>query len=117
MAEDWGAVAADIAAALSDVGHTGTLIRSGGLGGDEWNPTPLPDVEHTVQLLGKTLSLMAVDGTAVQLDDRREMMAAGGIVPTNGDRLRIGDDTYTIVRAMPYAPGGVDLYYDLVLRG
>ena len=44
------------------------------------------------------------------------MMAVEGTVPTTADRIQIGAGTYAIVRCEPYAPGGVALYYDLVLR-
>lgn len=116
MAENWLGISAEVAAALADVGHTGTLIRKGATTGPEWEPVAGPDQRIAVNLLGDTIALGLVNGSAIQAGDRREMMAAEGTTPTPADRLQIGAVTYAIVRAEPYAPGGVALYYDLVLR-
>lgn len=116
MAEDWTGIAAEVAAALGDTGHTGTLIRPGTPTGPEWDQTPGPDQRIPVKLLGDTLALGLVNGTAIQAGDRREMMATEGTTPTPSDRLQIGTTTYAIIRAEPYAPGGVALFFDLILR-
>lgn len=116
MAENWLGIAAEFADALADVGHTGTLIRKGPTTGPEWAPVPGPDQRITINLLGDTIALGLVDGTAIRAGDRREMMAAEGTVPTTADRIQIGAVAYAIVRCDPYAPGGVDLFYDLILR-
>lgn len=116
MSENWGAIAAEVAAELGDVGHVGTLIRPGVPTGPEWNPTPGPDQRIPVKLLGDALALGLVTGTTIQAGDRREMMAAEGTTPTPADRMEIGGTTYAIIRAEPYAPGGEALFYDLILR-
>lgn len=116
MAENWLGIAAEVAAALADVGHTGTIIRKGATTGPEWEPVAGPDQRIAVNLLGDTIALGLVDGTTIRAGDRREMMAVEGTVPTTADRIQIGAVTYAIVRCEPYAPGGVDLFYDLILR-
>lgn len=116
MPENWTRTAAEIAAALGDVGHAGTLIRRGAPTGPSYDPTPGPDERVPVKLLGDTLALGLIDGTAIQAGDRREMMAAEGTTPTPADRMEIGATTYAIVRAEPFAPGGVAVYFDLILR-
>lgn len=116
MAEDWDAVAAEVAEALGDVGHTATMIRPTWTGPD-YDRQPGPDQRIPVRLLGDTLALGLVNGTTIQAGDRREMMAAEGVTPTPGDRLEIGTDSYAVIRCEPFAPGGVPLFYDLVLRG
>lgn len=116
MAEDWNAVAAEVAAALGDVGHQATILRAGVATGPEYDPTWGPDLEFPVTLLGDSLALGLIDGTAIQAGDRREMMAAEGVTPTPADRIQIGATIYAIIRAEPYAPGGVPLYFDLILR-
>lgn len=115
MAEDWQAIAAEVAETLGDVGHTATLLRPTFTGPDHDRQAG-PDQLIPVKLLGDTLSLGLVNGTAIQAGDRREMMAAEGTTPTPADRLRIGTTNYAIIRAEPFAPGGVALYYDLILR-
>lgn len=109
-------MAAEIAAALGDVGHSATLLRPGGFTGPEWDPEPLPPNELPVRLLGDMIALGLIDGSTIQAGDRREMMAAEGTTPTPADRLRIGSTEYAITRAEPFAPGGVPLFFDLILR-
>lgn len=116
MGEDWTSIAAEVAAAVKDTGHGATLIRKGPPTGPEWDQTPGADQRIPVNLLGDTIALGLVSGSAIQAGDRREMMAAEGTTPTPADRLQIGTVTYSIVRAEPYAPGGVALFYDLILR-
>lgn len=116
MAEDWQAIAAEVAGALGDVGHAATLLRKGEPTGPEYDPQPGPDLEIPVKLLGDTIALGLVNGSTIAASDRREMMAAEGTVPTPADRLRLDGIVYAIVRAEPYAPGGVPLFFDLILR-
>lgn len=116
MPENWLGIAAEVAGALGDVGHTATLLRPGPATGPEWSPMPGPDIEIPVKLLGDTLGLGLIDGATIQASDRREMMAAEGTTPTPADKLRIGATTYAIIRAEPYAPGGEPVYFDLILR-
>ena len=114
--EDWTAIAAEVAGAVGDVGHAATLLRRGIPTGPEYAQTPGPDRRIPVKLLGDTLALGLIDGSTIKASDRREMMAAEGTTPGAGDRLQIGTTIYAVIRAEPYAPGGVALFYDLILR-
>lgn len=113
--EDWQTIAAEVAGALGDVGYGATLVRATWTGPDHDRQAG-PDLLIPVKLLGDTLSLGLVNGTTIQASDRREMMAAEGTAPMPADSLRIGTTSYPIIRAEPFAPGGVALYYDLILR-
>lgn len=115
MAEDWQAIAAEVAGALGDVGYNATLVRATWTGPDHYRQAG-PEQLIPVRLLGDTLALGLVNGTTIQASDRREMMAAEGTAPTPADHLRIGTTNYAVIRAEPFAPGGVALYYDLILR-
>ena len=115
MAENWQAVAAEIAGALGDVGHGAKLLRPT-FTGPEYDQKPGPVQEIPVKLLGDMIALGLIDGSTITASDRREMMAAEGTVPTPADKLRIGSTVYAIARADPYAPGGVPLFFDLILR-
>ncbi|WP_157001468.1 hypothetical protein [Paracoccus sp. S4493] len=115
MAEDWQAIAAEVAGALGDVGYGATLVRHTWIGPDH-DRQPGPDQLIPVKLLGDTLALGLVNGTSIRASDRREMMAAAGTTPTPADHLRIGTTSYAIIRCEPFAPGGIALYYDLILR-
>lgn len=115
MAEDWQAIAAEVAGALGDVGYGATLLRATWTGPDHDRQAG-PDQPIPVKLMGDTLALGLVNGTTIRASDRRELMAAEGTTPTPADHLRIGTTSYAIVRCEPFAPGGVALYYDLILR-
>ncbi|AZV00270.1 hypothetical protein [Paracoccus kondratievae] len=115
MAENWTAIAAEVAASLADAGHTGTLVRAT-FTGPEWDQQPGPDERTPVKLLGDSIALGLLTGTAIQAGDRRELMAAEGVTPTPADRIEIDGVGYAIIRAEPYAPGGVPLFFDLILR-
>lgn len=115
MAEDWQAIAAEVAEALGNVGYTATLLRRT-FTGPEYDRQPGPDQLIPIKLLGDTLALGLVNGTTIQAGDRREMMAAEGTTPTPADRLRIGTTSYAIIHAEPFAPGGEAVYFDLILR-
>lgn len=78
----------------------------------EWGPSGLPHKRFLATSHKQTLA----NGTTIRASDRREMMAAEGATPTPADRLRIGATSYAIVRCEPFAPGGVALFYDLILR-
>lgn len=116
MSEDWMSIADEVTAALREVGFTATLIRPGLTVGPEWDPTPLPPTEHTLRVMQDTLGLGLIDGSTIRAGDLRLMCAAEGIRPTTADRLTVQGVTYAVVLCEPFAPGGVDLFYDLLLR-
>ncbi|WP_312526714.1 hypothetical protein [Paracoccus sp. (in: a-proteobacteria)] len=116
MAEDWIQIAAEVTGALGDVGHRATLLRPGSPVGPSHDQRPGSVVRIPVKLMGDSISLGMVDGTRIQMTDRREIMAAEGVVPAVGEHVEIGATVYEIRRAEPYAPGGEALYFDLILR-
>ncbi|MCB5411783.1 hypothetical protein [Pseudogemmobacter faecipullorum] len=116
MSEDWGQIAEEVTAALAEVGFTATLIRPGAPTGPSYDPQPGTPTTHTVTLMQDTISLGLIDGTAIRASDKLVMMAADGTVPTTADKITLGGKAMTIVRVEPFAPGGVDLFYEVLLR-
>lgn len=116
MAEDWTGIAAEVAAALAEVGFTATLLRRGAATGPEWDPAQGPDTPHPLTVMQDTLGLGLIDGSTIRAGDMRLMCAAEGIRPTTADRVTVQGITYAVVLCEPFAPGGVDLFYDLLLR-
>lgn len=114
--ENWSATSAEIASVLRDVGMSATLLRKGVATGPEWAPVFGPDTEHPVAVMQDEISLGLVDGETIRASDIRVMMAADGEAPTIADRLRMGGVEYAIARAQSFAPAGVAVYYDVVLR-
>lgn len=116
MPENWSHIAAEVAAALAEVGFTATLHRPGVVMGDEWEPIRGPDVVHSLRVMQDTLGLGLIDGSTIRAGDVRLMCAAEGIRPTTADRVTVQGVTYAVALCEPFAPGGVDLFYDLLLR-
>jgi hypothetical protein len=119
MAENWTSITTEVASALADVGFSATLYRPGGKTGPENDPTFLPATSHPITVMLDTISLGMIDGSVIHAGDKRVMMAAGGIVPTTADRVSLSSADATglsVVRVEPFAPAGVDLYYELLLR-
>lgn len=114
--EDWSATAAEVAAALDEVGFTATLTRPGAPTGPSYDPTPGTPTTHALRVMQDSLGLGLIDGTTIRAGDLRLMCAAEGIRPTTADRVTVAGVSYAIVRCEPYAPGGVDLFYELLLR-
>lgn len=112
MAENWPAIAAEVATALQEVGFTATLKRKGAKTGPEYAPVYGPDVEHNVTVMQDTISLGLIDGSMIRAGDKLVMMAAGGVVPTTADRIM----GMAVMRVEPFAPGDVDLFYEVLLR-
>lgn len=115
MSENWPAIAAEVAAALADVGFTTTLTRPGPTTGPEWAPVPGTPQTFTVTLMQDTITLGMIDGSVVRAGDKLVMMAANGVVPTTADTITLGS-VMQVIRVEPFAPGGVDLFYEVLLR-
>lgn len=114
--EDWSAIAADVAAALAEVGFTATLSRPGTPTGPEYDPTPGVPTMHTVKVMQDTIRLGLIDGAAVRAGDKLLIVASEGVTPTPADRITLGGVSMAVVRVEPLAPGGVDLLYEVLLR-
>ncbi|MGY2048908.1 hypothetical protein [Methylobacterium sp. JK268] len=59
------------------------------------------------------------DGTLIRQQDRRALIAAGGLAiePTDADQLRdASGDVYAIVTIKPLAPAGMVVMYDVQVR-
>lgn len=119
MSENWSAIAAEVATALDEVGFTATLRRPGTRSGPENDPTFGPETTHGVKVMQDTISLGLIDSSLIRAGDKLLMVAAEDIVPTTVDRISLSSadaQGMDVVRVEPFAPGGVDLYYEVLLR-
>jgi hypothetical protein len=57
-----------------------------------------------------------IDGTLIQVDDRRVMVSARGPKPTTADKLVIAGVTHRIISVRETGPSGVALYYFVQAR-
>lgn len=93
-------------------GQAVTLLQKQVSGGEEWRPTfTLPHnlIFYVLSLDVKETKEASSDNTEVA---RKVMLSVHATaVPKDGDRMRIGDTTYTLRSVSPFAPGGVTIFY------
>lgn len=116
MAEDWAAVAVEVADAIASVGFAATLEEPAIEGGPDYDPVQhgFP-TEHAVTVIDDRIAKKDAEGTVT--GTRRVLtVAAGVVVPVKGWRVDVGGHWHRIANVMSLAPGGVDLLYDLELE-
>jgi len=116
MAENWVAVADEIADALAEVGFAATMEEPPTEGGPEYDPVAhgFPTL-HTVNVIDDRITKKDADGAVTGV--RRVLtVEAGVVVPVKGWRVQVGAAWHRIASVMPLAPGGVDLLYDVELE-
>lgn len=125
MAEDWNAIAAEVDAALksvgsTDAGFTAVLTQTSVAGGDAWDPGSGTEttVNTDVTIVVSEYALSEIDGTTIQAGDRKVLMTAtAGVEPRPSDVLTISGKAYTVINAMPLAPAGIVVMYEVQARG
>jgi hypothetical protein len=119
------AIAAEVAAALrevaNDVGEGEFLVKllrpsilpenPWDFGAGEDSSGAYPFDEFDLPALVSYFPQSMIDGTLIQVGDRRVMVSARGPKPTTADRLVIGAVTYRIISVRETGPSGVALYY------
>lgn len=118
-------IAAEIAAALSEVGTAtgdGPLIATVSRAPADTPATPweiiseVDPTEFDVAVIRDTWTRGQIDGTLILATDLKLMMQAGVVVPTVADKLTLAGEIYEIISVMPEAVGGVDLFYIIQAR-
>lgn len=114
-------IAAEVAQALSevarDVGNGEFLVTL-----IEPNPAATPwttggtETETELPAIIQDYPRSMIDGTVIQMGDRRVMMSALGPRPSTGDRLRVAGQEFRVLMVKDLAPSGVALYYELQAR-
>lgn len=109
MSEDWAAVAADVSAAMSEVGFSATLTRPAPPPATPWaTPSGSPQTFTITVIDGgiKTKYSRADDGALIPRTVRALTIAAGGEAPQMGDTITIGGVAHEATAVMPTSPGG-----------
>lgn len=125
MSIDSTAIAAEVTAALAEVGFTATVWRKVTPTGNTGNRWDDPAVDPVDMQVG---TLTAIDmGTVTRYDRNTEgalvprnvrtlMVAAGaGIEPKMGDQVQLSDGKHEITAVSAEQPGGSALFYTLDL--
>lgn len=109
MSEDWTAVAADVSAALSEVGFEATLTRPAQAPATPWaTPSGSPQT-FAITVIDdgiKTKYSRADDGALIPRTVRTLLVSADGEAPRMGDTITIGGVAHEVTAVMPTAPGG-----------
>lgn len=119
MAEDWEAIAGEVADALEDTGFTVTLRKPvAGGPATPWDATaePTPD-DYTLNVVLTHVDKKDQSGTLIG-ETKRVLIAesANGVVPHKDDKVFIDSVWTEINNVKPLAPGGVDLMYEIELE-
>lgn len=121
MAEDWAAIAAEVTAALQEVGATSASetvhIRRITKTGPDYDPVFNSD-DYPCTLVQMTIDLTKATGTLIEATDRMAMISSSDlpIVPTTADVIVIGTREHAIKSIQPLQPdpGSVALVYEVV---
>lgn len=116
MAENWGAVAIEVGAALAEAGFTVTHRRvTNAAGVNQWTPGVSTTVNTNVSAVVDSYSTFEIDGTLIKAEDKKLLVPASvGVVA--GDFFVVGTSVYRVVNNKPLEPGGVTLMQEVQLR-
>ena len=115
MAEDWQAIAADVAAAIGDVGFEVTLRKRTAGPSTPWDTTAVTTADTVIRCIDDRYRVRDAQGNLLQQSMRTLTVAVGGAIPAKADQVQVRGDWFEIAEVRPLAPGGVDLLYDVDL--
>lgn len=115
MAEDWAAVAAEVADAIAEVGFAAVLEKPGANTGPEWAPVIGAPTTSAITIIDDTINIVNLAGTLVTQEERVLTVSTAGLAPQKADRVQVRGIWHQISRVTPIAPGGVDLMYEVRL--
>lgn len=117
VAEDWASIAAEVGAAITDIGVAVTLEKRTLVGPvTPWDTTlETPWTAHTIYAVPDTERHR--DATGILIGTTRDTLtvSAVGIVPAKGDRVLVRGTWRELEEVRVLWQGGVDLLYELSL--
>ena len=116
MAEDWAAIAQEVAGEIADIGFTVTLQRMADGPATPFDTADeMPDRQALKAVEGKAYRRL-FGGTSEVMTGRTLLIGATGIAPRKDDILTVRGVEHSITAVMPLAPGGVDLLWKVELQ-
>lgn len=112
MAENWTAIAAEVADAIASVGFTATLEVQTDTAGPEGNTV----TTEAITVIDDSITRRDAGGM-ITGHTRTLMVKGNGTVPLKGWRVQVRGQWHRIAEVRPLAPGGVDLMFNLDLEG
>lgn len=128
MAEDWNAVAADVAAGIAEAGQPGLIRRQlpSPSGPSDWPQLPAPDpINAPCTLIVVEYSLHERESSLIGASDKKVLVAvpvtlaafadnpASLNAPTPADQVVIQGRAHAIVDVRPVSPAGVPVMWEL----
>ena len=119
MAEDWLAIAAEVAGAIDDTGFVVQAARA-----DRSTVTDPVAAESAPESPGTPYELSVIDSGIKMIYESESLIptkahiltvAAKGPVPAPGDTIQLPEGARRILKVNPLAPGGVNLLFDLTM--
>ncbi len=110
MPESWTTIAADVTAAIADVGFDITLTRKATANLTPWDTLPNRDT-LTVRVIDAKLWRNRLAGGSEVKAGRSLLCAPSANVPVMGDRVTVRGVEHEVMMQRAVAPGGVDLFH------
>lgn len=111
MAEDWTAVAADVVAAIADVGFDVAIVRRTAGPETPHDATAVVTTSTAVKAIDAKPRWFRADGLGEFIHRRGLLVGVGATVPLVGDQITVRARSHTIVNVRTVAPGGQDLLH------
>ena len=111
MSEDWTAIAADVVAAIADVGFDVTITREVSGPATPSSATAYVTSSLTCKAIDRRPKRWRIPGAAEVQTARSIIVAPGANVPVIGDILTIRGVAHQAGPVHAVAPGGVDLLW------
>ena len=112
---DWNAIRAETAEDIEDAG-TSAVLTSFAVAGDAFNPIRGEPTHTPVKVVVASYRAMEVDGSLVQLTDKKLLVAAEGLTITPDGTYQVtvnAMDTFDVVSVDAIMPAGTVVLYKL----
>lgn len=116
MAEDWAAIAAEVASAIAEVGVAATITRDSAGKTHPWDQPAGGATVFAVTVIDDGIRDFHAQGGLVTRRARVLTIAATGVAPIKADVITLRGQDYVIDAVRPLAPGGVDLLFEVEIE-
>lgn len=113
-------IAEEVAAAIAEAGAEtgdgaplrGAIVRLTPADESTYPPAPMAEAEHACTLIFGRYGARDRDGTNITERDVKVMISPDAETdPRNGDKLRVGSETYSLIDVQAVKPGGTVLMW------
>jgi len=118
MSEDWSAVASEIYDGLTEAGQTGYVVKAATVSGEPWENPQGAKTWHPVKIVHSRWTAKEIEGTIINMSDRKVLVSATSITPEQGDEYSDVDGAAgsAIVEVRRIQPAGQSVLYILAVR-